>query len=65
MKYFFNIPGTGGIFLAQGDVAHDVSLGSGQIHGKQGVCHGLVGAAVENADVVAVFGRHVYHLTKM
>ena len=49
LKFRFQIPGAG-CFLGMGQIGHNPTLGSGQLHFLQFRRHGLVGTPVEDPD---------------
>lgn len=61
LEFRLDIPWAGGLLLV-GQKAHDMPLGSGQIHGFQRVGHGLVGAPVQDPDQMSVMVSQKDHL---
>ena len=61
LEFGFDIPGTGrGIPV--GEISHNVSLGSRQLHGFQRAGHGLIGAPVQDPEHVSVVVIQKDHL---
>ena len=64
MELVFDIPGAGRLLL-MGEVAHDMALGSSEVHFFQCGGHSLVGAPVEDADKMTEMDVQNDHLLKM
>ena len=60
---FFDVPGAGR-GGAMGQIAHDAALSCGEVHVGKGRGHGLVSAAVQDSDQVAVTRGQGDHLLK-
>ena len=58
---FLDVPGTGRV-LPVSEKAHDVALGCGQIHGGQGIGHGLVRENMEHPEQMAIVRCQRNHL---
>ena len=61
LKFFLDVPGAGRLGL-MGQIAHNMSLGSGQFHGFQCAGHRLIGAPMEDPEHVSIMVIQKDHL---